>query len=65
MTSFCIEFLLPTDQQAGWVLPTAGPPGEAGERQEEVGQEKTMHASGILGTLLPLSPTVQKSISSS
>ena len=51
-----MNFLFPTDQQADRVLPAAGPPREAGERQEEAGQEKTVHASGFLGTLLPLSP---------
>lgn len=47
-----IEFLSPTDQQADWVLPATGPPREAGERQEEVGQETTVHAFGVFGTLL-------------
>ena len=49
------------DQQADRVLPAAGSPREAGERQEEVGQETTVHATGILGILLPQNPTVQMS----
>lgn len=56
MTSLWVNFLCPTDQQADRVLPAAGPQREAGERQEEAGQETTVHASGILGTLLPLNP---------
>lgn len=39
-----------TDQQADWVLPAAGPPREAGERQEEDGPEATVHAPRLLGT---------------
>lgn len=53
--------LFSTDQQVDWVLPAAGPEREAGERQEEIGQETTVHASGIFGNLLSLSLMVQKS----
>lgn len=56
LDGFLFFFSHPTDQQADRVLPAAGPQREAGERPEEVGQETTVHAIGILGTLLPLSP---------
>lgn len=46
---FC---LFAADQQADWVLPAAGPPREAGERQEEDGQETAVHAPGVLGMLV-------------
>lgn len=60
MTKPLTIFLCSTDQQADWVLPAVGPTGETGERQEEIGQETTVHASSILGILLPLRATVQK-----
>lgn len=51
-----MKCLFSTDQQADRVLPAAGPQREAGQRQEEAGPETTVHASGILGTPLLLSP---------
>lgn len=42
-----------TDQQVDWVLPAAGAQREAGERSEEACQKTTVHASGLLGTVLP------------
>lgn len=51
-----MKLLFLTDQQADRILPAAGAQREAGKRPEEAGQEKTVHASGVLGTLLPLSP---------
>lgn len=38
-----------SDQQTDRVLSAAGPEGEAGERQEEIGQEAALHATGFLG----------------
>lgn len=58
MTNLWMTFLFPTDQQVDRVLPAAGPQREAGQRQKEAGQETTVHASGLLGTLLPLSPVL-------
>lgn len=54
------DFSFATDLQADWVLPAARPPREAGERQEEAGKETTVHAPGILGTLLPLRETLSR-----
>lgn len=51
----CVDDLFSTDHQAGRVLPAAGPSREAGEGQEEAGQEATVHAPRLLGTLLSLS----------
>lgn len=42
-----------TDQQVDWVLPAAGAQRKAGERSEEACQKTTVHASGLLGTVLP------------
>lgn len=55
--------MFPADQQTDRVLPAVGSPREAGERQEEIGQETTVHAFSILGNLLPLSPPVPDTLS--
>lgn len=57
MNNSNIIFLLFTDQQVDRILPAAGAQREAGKRSEEAGQETTVHASGVLGTVLPLSLT--------
>lgn len=49
-----MKILFFTDQQADRILPAVGTQREAGKRPEETGQETTVHASGVLGTLLTL-----------